>query len=86
MICITIHQNTQTNTHTHIYIYIYIYIIIVYIIYRIYNIDYNLSIYILFMIPGSLPTEIGNLINIHYFWINNNQFSGKIFFNIYNII
>ena len=34
------------------------------------------------MIPGSLPTEIGNLINVQDFRIYDNSFSGKILINI----
>ena len=48
--------------------------------------DYNLSILLLFMIPGSLPTEIGNLINVYHFYINSNRFNGKILINITFII
>ena len=46
----------------------------------IHNIDYNKNI--LFMILGSLPTEIGNLINVSYFYISSNSFSGRILLNI----
>ena len=36
----------------------------------------------LFTIPGNLPTEIGNLINMQSFDISVNQFSGKLISNI----